>query len=1188
MVTLENTKTVKDLVQNACTEYKSKVFMRYERNDAIYEKTYEELAVDSKAISCWIDKLSNDKGHRMHAAMIGRCSYKYLTALLGVVNAGGVAVPLDIQLSKEGFQENITRADVEVLFYDWEFQSQVEVIKKTCPAIKYYVCFQNLRLNEQSTDKYFNDIVNRYNGRELNYEVKADQLALIIYTSGTTGHAKGVMLSHGNLVDNTFCSDDLENAEDEVCMNVLPIHHVFCLSGDLFLVLRYGITLSPCPDVAKMLDYIKIFKPTSIRVVPMMAKMLYNKVAITSRQNPELSLIEVKNQVLGERLNRLISGGGYLAEDLASKLCEIGITVGQGYGMSECSPKISVPAYGRVEKMSSVGHVVRGCEVRIVEGEIQVKSPSVMMGYYKDPELTAEAITEDGFLRTGDLGYVDNEGFIYLTGRKKNLIILSNGENVSPEAIENKFDGDILVTDILVYGKGAVIAAEVYPNYEYAQVNGIDNIEEAVQNVVNLRNKDLPSYSRIAQVTIRKHPFEKTSSNKIIRDKFFEQQEQKEKKIETFQAPKNEAQEAIYAIVAEVIGHEEFGVSDNLYECGLDSMGSVLLIEELHNRLDKDVTLTELLEYNTIIALDELFQAKEGSEKLKFEKLEVYPLTGMMSYFAYVIAGNTTGNLPFTYKLDMGVDLDRLKSAITDVIDAHPGLKGIIRPDGGWLKLFRDDDRVIEIPIIKTTEAEIGETLQAQLVPFTYRGEDNLIHVSLYETEAAKYMFLDVAHLMGDGISMNILMEDINKRYAGEEIEKEGDYTFYEYILENQHNMKSGAFEKDVKRIGRQLRGAKLKRSILTKKELVSVKTGEYGSIRRRLDKIVKKELLYFCKQNGVSENVMFLTAFNYCMALFSGEDDIFSNSIHSGRTDSRWSRIAGCLFMTYFCRYEVTPHERVIELLKKTGDQIMNSMKSITPVSRQGDFFFQYQGDILEIPEIGGLPSERVRQQLDALPFHMQVMCDDKGYYTELRYWENRFDRSLLEIFIDCLEYVLVAMMSERSVRRLKKHIPDSYHPKHFEVEVSALEKEFGAKLLKEDLKDSKIKVYVMDEHYLKKPYGGWGDLYIMDHEPVNFVKTIENPYGEGTLYKTGVEARILPDGTVDFLENSGRIVLTDGSKGRRFFDLKAAEARVNTYDGVATAECYMSFDEKTREMTLRSELHLDDFAHQTFQITR
>lgn len=174
----------------------------------------------------------------------------------------------------------------------------------------------------------------------------------------------------------------------------------------------------------KLAEHILLFEPTVIRMVPMMAKALYNRIAILNRQHPEMPIRKVKEQVLGTRLHKIISGGGYLAPDLAANYQRLGIAIAQGYGMSECSPKISSPDWTRPDKIASVGRIVDRCEVRIVDGEIQVRSPSVMMGITRSQDKTAEAITPDGWLCTGDIGHVDEEGFLYLTGRKKNLIIL--------------------------------------------------------------------------------------------------------------------------------------------------------------------------------------------------------------------------------------------------------------------------------------------------------------------------------------------------------------------------------------------------------------------------------------------------------------------------------------------------------------------------------------------------------------------------------------------------------------------------------------------------------------------------------------------------------------------------------------------------------------------------------------------
>ena len=180
----------------------------------------------------------------------------------------------------------------------------------------------------------------------------------------------------------------------------------------------------------------------------------------------------------------------------------------------------------------------------------------------------------------------------------------------------------------------------------------------------------------------------------------------------------------------------------------------------------------------------------------------------------------------------------------------------------------------------------------------------------------------------------------------------------------------------------------------------------------------------------------MFLTAFNYCIGLFSDEKDVFCTSIHGGRTDNRWSRLAGPLFLTYYFRFTKVPHERVLDLLHKSSNQIMNTMRCFVSTPREGEMFFQYQGDIIDINRIGDAKAERIRLQLDSLPFHMQVMYDNKGYYYELRYWENRFDRIQLEIFLICYEYVLNAMLEERSVRRLKMHLPEEVYPKHYCVD--------------------------------------------------------------------------------------------------------------------------------------------------------
>ena len=1163
----DDTTTILELVRNAGKTFGNKTFLKWEQDDTVYEKSYAQISTDTDKIAAWTEEQSEAYGRKLHVALLGKTGYEYLTVLLGVTASGAVAVPLDVQLSPDNLVANARKADIDILFYDWEYEPRASFLIENCESIKRIICLQRVR-RRVSVPVILETPIEH----ELKQAASPEDCALIIFTSGTSGVSKGVMLSHANCIDNIFCNDDLGDQYNEVALNVLPINHVFCLNGDVLTLFRYGSELAICSDLKKLFHSIEFFQPTYIRMVPMMLKAVNSHLQMAMKQEG-LSRTQAREKVLGKRLHKLISGGGYLSGELADSLASFDIEVGQGYGMSECSPKISVPNYSRADKRGSVGFLVRGVQARIVDGELQIKSPSVMMGYYKDPERTKEAITEDGYLCTGDLATIDDENFVFLTGRKKNLIILSNGENISPEAIEDHFDNDVIVSDILVYQDGDRIAAEVYPNYEYAQKMGITDIKAAVQELVDKHNDELPTYSRIVALSIRQNPFEKTSSKKIIRSRYFDERSAKEDKAAKIRKPENETQQSLYDMLVRITGNELIGINDNLYDCGLDSMGAVLLIEEIEEKLKKILSFNDLTNHNTIASIAELLDASTG-DLGTYPPQSVYPLTNMMMYFGYIIRGNTTGNLPFTFELDPSIDLAKLKSSIEEVINAHPGLKGIVKPaENKYLAYFRDDEAKPDIPIIKLTEAEWEAKKNSDLVvPYTYTAEDKLYHISIFETERAKYLLFDVAHIMGDGMTMNILLEDLNKVYTGQPIEKER-YTFYDYILDDKKREEMGIRAKNAHYYQTLLDGYKMSRSLLNTKGLEGLNLQDQDVIRRRFNRLTKLKIEYFCRKQGVSENVLFLTAFNYCVSLFSGEKDVMTCSIHSGRTDGRWRRLAGPLFLTYLCRQQTLPHETSLALLKRMGRQVMDTMHCQISVPREGEMFFQYQGDIIEIDRIGGLPAKRLHPRLDSLPFHMQVMSDNNGFYTELRYWSRRFDRDLLEEFLDCYEAVILAMETETSARMLKTHIPEKYTPKHITMETAYINKEAGFSLVEGVDKDEHIRVYVLDDSYMKKPFGAWGELYL-SVKPVNCVDEIDNPYREGVLYDTGLVARIMPNCELDFLEKSGRAVLTDGHSGRRYYDLGGIEKALKKSEKTGAASSYMVYSEKTNEMELMADV--------------
>lgn len=1157
MITRENTKTIYDLVCSAGDSHGDHVFLRYEDNDVIYEVTYRQFVADCMAVAAWAQEKSQELGHRVRVGLLGGSGHHYLAVMLGVMASGSVIIPMDVQMDADTFCDCVSRSDEDVLFYDWDYRTLAEEAGSRCPALEECISLQHGRHVACS-----DNILKNYAGRQVENLAKPEECAMILFTSGTTGRGKGVMLSHGNLIDNVFCTTDTEHPENEIYLNVLPMHHVFCINGDVLIVIRYGSTLCLNRDMTKLAAHILLFEPTVMRMVPMMAKGLYNRIAIMSRQQPGKSLFQIKEEVLGKRLHKVVSGGGYLAPELAANYSRLGISIAQGYGMSECSPKISAPDWNRPDKVASVGKIVEGCQVRIVDEEIQVKSPSVMMGYYKEPDKTAEAITEDGWLCTGDIGYLDEEGFLYLTGRKKNLIILSNGENVAPEQLENLFEDERLIEDILVFGEDDAICAEVYPNFKYAEAANISDIEGTVQEIIKKHNQKLPSYKRIMQCRIREVPFAKTSSKKIIRNQYFTKKKEEKEQEAQVRRPENELQEKLYTCVSNVLGHSRFGIDTELYEAGLDSMGSVLLLTDLYNDLKISITLDELMGHASILKLEAVAKEKEGQGRTDYSWRPKYPLTGVQMFFAYVMRGNTTANLPFFYRLDPRVDLRLLKRSVEQVFELHPELKDVIQFDqetGAYMN-FRDDWKEVNIPIHHLTDAQWEEEKNGLLRPYTYGPGEPLYHIALYQTETEKYFFMDVAHIMGDGMTMNVLFEDINALYAGKAAIP-SEYTYYEYILDEKKRDEEGGREENIRYFTEQMKDLKIRRSILTKKEHRGLDFGINAALRNRFEKINRKKLTAFCHENGVSENVVFLTAYNYCISLFSNEKDTVSTSIHSGRTDSRWNRLAGPLFRTYYFRYTENKEETVAEMLKRSGRQIMETMRCYMSNLHADEMFFQYQGDILNINTIGGYPAERQRIQLDSLPFHLQVFSDDKGYYYELRYWENRFDRQQLQVFMTAVECVAEAMMDEHFARRLKRYLPEELFPKHYFVEAGTINWEAGSRLITDVSAETMVKAYVLDENCRKKPFGGWGTLYIMDHKPADCVDQITNPYGPGVLYQTSRTARILPDGSIHMLEQGGRIIMTESLTGRHFLDLYRLEDTACQYPGVERAEAYVAY---------------------------
>lgn len=503
--------SVRELLDNGAEKFGDATFIKFIRDGKIEERSFKKVRSDSLAVCRWIRSLS-DK--RMHIAIIGKSNYEYITCLSGILISGNVAVPFAPDISVEEAAELFKRADIEMLLYEDEFTENAEKLKELCPFLRFSV---NLG-NGEEFDKIYTDYSENSEYAALS-DITVDKNAccVIIFTSGTTGIKKGVELSTlalvGNIMYHDYCTDIF--LPNDVSLSVLPMYHIYCFSGDYIKNLKDGLQVCLNGSMMDLIHNLKIFEPKVVRVVPMIAQSLLQRVKVILAKEPETSVKDAVAQVFGRNIKWLISGGAYLNPELIDEYEKLGIFLRQGYGMTEAGCRISVP--DNTASRESVGRVTDVCTVRIQNGEIQVNTPTVMLGYYKMPEETKEMFTEDGWLKTGDIGELTEDNQLFITGRVKNLIILSNGENVSPEAIEKKFADNQLVSEVLVYGEKDRIIAEIYPDYEYAKLEGIDDVQGELEKAVDRMNKTAKAAHIISEVRVRTEPLEKTGSGKIKR-----------------------------------------------------------------------------------------------------------------------------------------------------------------------------------------------------------------------------------------------------------------------------------------------------------------------------------------------------------------------------------------------------------------------------------------------------------------------------------------------------------------------------------------------------------------------------------------------------------------------------------------------------------------------------------------------
>ncbi len=497
--------------------------------------TYREMGERVDAFQQLL--LEQGIGHGDRVAVVGVSTPNWAIAYTAAMALGVTAVPLMEDFPAEDIRQLIEFAEVTGLILSSQMMEKLGIDKPmdfSSEAVKTVIRMEDLEV-----------VSSRGAPPAVREEVLEDDLAEILFTSGTTGFSKGVMLTHKNLVSNIFEGPDILQCIDtrSVVLSILPMAHAFGSTSAYLSIIYCGASLyflGKKPTIAALMKAFTVVKPTILGSVPLIFEKIYaKKVAPLIAGKPLFRFLAAHGpsrrllfrvigkkfkQAFGGRLECAIIGGAALAEEVEDFLKIAGIPFALGYGMTEAAPLITFQSRERSKK-GSVGWAVTDVEILIENpepetgiGEILVRGPNVMQGYWKNPEATAEILSPEGWLRTGDRGYLDDEGFLFLKGRSKNVIVGPSGENIYPEVIESLLSASPLVDEALVYAENHKIIGRIFPNSDYINLkHAHESASEWLERLRKEVNAKLPSASRIVQIIEEKVPFIKTASNKIKR-----------------------------------------------------------------------------------------------------------------------------------------------------------------------------------------------------------------------------------------------------------------------------------------------------------------------------------------------------------------------------------------------------------------------------------------------------------------------------------------------------------------------------------------------------------------------------------------------------------------------------------------------------------------------------------------------
>ncbi len=554
-------KDIKEIFERSTTLYKDRPFILYKKDHKkpYHEFTFSEFRADVIALGTGVSKIL--KLENSPIAIFGETSYNWYISYMALLCSTNIAVPVDKELPINEVENVIKRSKAKAIIFSSKKKDVIEKLKDQLKDVSYFI---EMDSDDNIKDRVVGmnyiiskgkDICTSGDNSFMETKIDPDAFKVLLFTSGTTSKAKGVMLCHRNLAENVNAvSAYVRLTENDRFFSVLPLHHTYESTIGFLIPLSVGASIAVCEGLKYIVPNLKESKPTALLAVPLLVENLYKKIhgSIVKSKKEGLvnSMIYITNALkathvnikrkvfseiydnLGGNIKYIVSAAAPIDPKIGKWLENIGITFLQGYGLTETAPIAALtPEFN--PKVGSAGKAVICADIKIDnpnengEGEILIKSSTLMLGYYEDEEATNDVI-KDGYFRSGDIGYLDNDGFLYITGRCKNVIVTQNGKNIYPEEIENLLKNIEEIEECMVYGKEVegekelIITALVIPNYNYITETykkelAENEIHEIIWNKIKEINKSLSTYKAIKKLEIKKDAFEKTTTMKIKR-----------------------------------------------------------------------------------------------------------------------------------------------------------------------------------------------------------------------------------------------------------------------------------------------------------------------------------------------------------------------------------------------------------------------------------------------------------------------------------------------------------------------------------------------------------------------------------------------------------------------------------------------------------------------------------------------